>query len=499
MVVTLESIQKNKEIYNKAIEDTKKKLSELIKKKMALGMQKRQNTSDMNIALCDFEEAKLMQEIKELDFLLKKNKLTLEIMKVQEKALLGEIDNITFSNSSIAIKKEIEELSNQDQLAYYENEINKCDKAIALFTLMGNDDEVNNWQEKLKKEKQELRYVKKDMGLEQEPTEPITKKEKEEKKEEKKQETKKENGIDVTITEDEEKTKTVKSMNGVEICRDVQYKDGSSEQTSRNIIKDGEKDDFGRTITLSENYCNFTAHQAKYDNATKTHTEKWTNPLIDNMGKVIGQKKATEVINLEGGQTNINIREELEGYNGTFNIETLIEGIGSQYKEQRNMTVENKISGSIEKVQYTKDEQGKETYTYIENGILCEKITKTNRGTTIEIYKDGQIYDTYEYDENGKALIPMGEMQELPENYVESAFSNVIPEHDMIVHKEPEEILSQKDSSKEQAQDFRASMKFKMPEGAYEDILKRHQDAKQDEEERFYEDIYNEQSGYGLG
>lgn len=205
------------------------------------------------------------------------------------------------------------------------------------------------------------------------------------------------------------------------------------------------------------------------------------------------------------GQRNINVHEELEGYNGTFSIETLIEVIGDQYKEQRNMTVDNKLSGSIEKIQYIKDEQGRETYTYIENGALCEKITKTDRGTTIEIYKAGQICDIYEYDENGKALIPRGEMQELPENYVENAFSNVIPEHYTINHKVPEEVLSQEqtenEAQKNEKDSFRDSMRFKISKEKYEEILRQNREAEERFEQELAENPYRAefaQTEYGV-
>lgn len=483
MVVTLESVQKNEELYKGYVEKETQELSELMKKLVELKMTIQQNSSEKDIAILNFEEAKLQQELNQINISLKEDELTLMVIELQKKALQGEIDQITFSNKSVATKKVREKLEKEKELVYCKDETNKCEKAIEACTLMGDNEKIEEWQEKLEKAKRDLKFAKEAMGLEQEPTEPIKKEEK--KKEEQKKE-KMENGIDVTTINDEDKTTTIKSINGVEICSEVSCKDGSYENKSRNIIKDGEKDDFGRTITLSENYCNFTAYQMKYDEKLKTFTEKSINPLVDNTGKVIGQKQATEVSNVEG-QKKINVHEELEDYKGTYSIETLIEGIGDQYKEQRNMIVDNKISGSIEKVQYTKDEQGRETYTYMENGTLCEKIMKTSKGTTMEIYKDGQIYDIYEYDENGKALIPRGKMQKLPENYVEAAFSNVIPEYNIISHKVPEELLSQENSSKKQPQSFKESMKFDIKKEKYDEILRRHQEA----EEQFEEDLAN--------
>ena len=92
---------------------------------------------------------------------------------------------------------------------------------------------------------------------------------------------------------------------------------------------------------------------------------------------------------------------------------------------------------SQEKSEYTRDESGNETYTYMENGQIGQKITRTARGTTIDIFKDGQPYATYEYDENGKAIIPMGKMEQLPEDYVEYSFKAPIPEYSEISYQEP--------------------------------------------------------------
>lgn len=301
MVVTLESIEKNKELYNNSVEKKTQELSQLMKKLVELKRGRVQNSSEENIATCDFEEAKVRQELNSLTSSLKQDKLTLMLLGIQENALQGKIDQITFSNSSVTLKKAKEKLSKESEVVYCKDEVHKCKKALELFILIGDSEKVEEWQEKLKKAQQELKYAEEDMWLEEVVTEPENKEEKTEleNKEQERKEEKKENGIDITIIKDEDKTKTVKSINGVEIYSKVEFDNGSYEEKSRNIINDGEKDDLGKTITLSENYCNFTAYQIKYDAASKVFTEKEVNPLVDNTGEVIGQKRATEVTNIE--------------------------------------------------------------------------------------------------------------------------------------------------------------------------------------------------------
>lgn len=109
---------------------------------------------------------------------------------------------------------------------------------------------------------------------------------------------------------------------------------------------------------------------------------------------------------------------------------------GENFSVHSTMSIFNEISGSKEKSEYVRDEFGNETYTYMENGQIGQRITKTDRGTTIDIFKNGQPYATYEYDENGKAIIPMGKMEQLPENYVEYSFKAPIPEYSEISYQE---------------------------------------------------------------
>ena len=129
----------------------------------------------------------------------------------------------------------------------------------------------------------------------------------------------------------------------------------------------------------------------------------------------------------------------IEGEKGIFQIETTQRTQGDNYSEISTMNIDNKVSGNKEKIQYS-NENGKETYVYMENGVIGQKVTKTDRGTTIDIYKDGQPYETFEYDEEGKSIIQMAGLEQLPDNYVKSQFDIVIPEHEVVSHELPDEL-----------------------------------------------------------
>ena len=91
------------------------------------------------------------------------------------------------------------------------------------------------------------------------------------------------------------------------------------------------------------------------------------------------------------------------------------------------MIKDNKITGEKEQHVYQKDNNGNEIYYKLVDGKLTFKITKNNRGTTIENFDKGQIKDVFEYDEEGKALISMGEIEHIDENYVEYFFDSQVP------------------------------------------------------------------------
>ena len=202
------------------------------------------------------------------------------------------------------------------------------------------------------------------------------------------------------------------------------------EKPSRNYIAQTDPE-----IKLSSSYINYTEFQRTDDG--KTQTEKRKSPLLNEEKQVIGESEEIEVYDYETGITTRNRYETIEGENRVFSVDTKTVERGESFSVHSTMTVFNEVSKCKEKSEYIRDESGNETYAYMENGRIGQKITRTARGTTIDIFKDGQPYATYEYDENGKAIIPMGKMEQLPENYVECSFKAPIPEYSEISNQEP--------------------------------------------------------------
>lgn len=163
MAITLENVQKNKELYSNCVEKKMQKSIELIRKLDELKMKIKKDPSAKNIVTCNFEEAKVMQELNSVLSGWREDKLTLMILELQENALQGKIDQITYSDKIGEMNKSKEVLLKEAELLHCEGEVYKCEKALKLFTLLGESKEVEKWQEELKKAQQDLKYVKEDM------------------------------------------------------------------------------------------------------------------------------------------------------------------------------------------------------------------------------------------------------------------------------------------------------------------------------------------------
>ena len=238
--------------------------------------------------------------------------------------------------------------------------------------------------------------------------------------------------VEVKIEKSNDFEKTTRLLNGVEINSSKEYEDGSYDKKSRVFVSD-------KGIKISSDYINYTTYIQKYDAKTSTYTDKEQTPLIDKNGNVIGEQESVEILNSESGERQINSFTTIENENGNFYLERNSSGKGEEYKETSTLMIDNKLSGSKEKIQYI-NENGKETYIYMEGGVIGQKVTKTDRGTTIDHYKDGKPYATYEYDEEGKAIIQMAGLEQLPDDYVKNCFDVSIPEYEIVIHQEPEEI-----------------------------------------------------------
>lgn len=150
--------------------------------------------------------------------------------------------------------------------------------------------------------------------------------------------------------------------------------------------------------------------------------------LIDYSGKEIGNRTIEEKVEKETGKRTITTNGELINEDSEYKFSEISEGIGTDLEKQRKeMIRDNKITGEKEQYVYQKDNNGNEMYYKFVDGKLTFKITKNNRGTTIENFDKGQIKDVFEYDEEGKALIGMGEIEYIDENYVEYFFDSQVP------------------------------------------------------------------------
>ena len=151
--------------------------------------------------------------------------------------------------------------------------------------------------------------------------------------------------------------------------------------------------------------------------------------LKDREGNEFGDRTITWNTDLEHGKQEIETVGQMENSDAKYSIKESTIGEGDEITSQRkDMTKVNKLTGQKEQFVYSKDEKGNETYYKMSNGKTMFKIRKTERGTTIDNYDDkGQLLDSFEYDKDGQALIPMGDMEQLDENYVEKYFDSQLP------------------------------------------------------------------------
>lgn len=226
--------------------------------------------------------------------------------------------------------------------------------------------------------------------------------------------------------------KTTRSLNGVEILSDKEYENGSYDKKSRVFVAD-------KGIKISSAFINYTTYRQQYNSNNKTYIDTTQLPIIDDNMNVIGEQKNIESYNIENGEREIYSFSSIQNQSGFYQLETNCIKKGEDYKEIATLNIDNSLSGSKEKIQYI-NENGKETYIYIENGVIGQKITRTDRGTTIDIFKDGKPDTTYEYDENGKAIIQMAGLEQIPEDYVKSCFDIAMPDYEVVSHQVPEEI-----------------------------------------------------------
>jgi len=295
---------------------------------------------------------------------------------LQQEALEMKIDRETYSNGTVANRKAKADLSKEQELTYCENEVKKCEKALKLYTLMGDIKGIETWKKALEKAQKDLSFAQQAL-------------------------------------DEESKAQTEKN-------------DTQEQQTTAPYINEyGEiirPDNAQKAVDTDE-------HSAGYTRTDEDGviTEETTQVLKDYSGKQIGNRTSVEKF-VVGGARTVETTGIIENEDGKY---TLTEyGRADEEGEviKKQMLKDNKITGEKEELSYQKDEKG-EIYSRKSNGQMTFKITKTDKGISIDEYRNGQPYATYEYDENGKAIDGMGmaDMEQLDENYVENFFDSQVP------------------------------------------------------------------------
>lgn len=376
MEVTLESVEKNKSIYNENIKKIIEQRAELMKQVSELRRKKETLTDEIDIAEVDFEESKLVQQINDLTDVFKSNKLTLEQLGLQQDRLELKIDQETYSNGIVANRKAKADLSKEQELEYCENEVTKCEKALRLYTLTRDNQSIEKWSKALEKAQNDLTFAQENIAKGQ-------------------------------------KTQTEK--NGKE-----------EQQTTAPYINEyGEiirPDNVQKDIDTNEHYTGYTM-----TDSNGVITEETNQVLKDYSGKEIGNRTSVEKF-VVGGARTVETRGKIENEDGKYTINEFGRADENGEVIKKQMTKDNKITGEKEELSYQKDEKS-ETYSRKANGKMTFKITKTDKGVSIDEYRNGQPYATYEYDENGKAIEGMGmaDMEQLDENFVENFFDSQLP------------------------------------------------------------------------
>lgn len=362
MEVTLESVQKNKEIYNKNIKKILQDRAELMKQVTELRKTRESLIDEIDIAKLDFEESKLVQQINDLTSVFKVNTLTLEQLGLQQDILESKIDRETYSKCMVANRKAKADLSKEQELMYCENEVKKCEKALKLYTLIGDKDNITEWQKALSKAEESLEYAQ------------------------------------------------------LEINKGIQTED----KTPTNPIR--------RDETIEENVPKSQTGYSMDENGSQ-YIEKQHQALKDYSGKEIGSRTIIWNTDMENGIQDIETIGSLENDDGKYSMKEVSKGIGDELQfQKKELNIDNKITGEREELSYQKDEKG-ETFSKRLNGQMTFKITRTDKGISIDEYRNGQPYATYEYDKDGKAIEGMGMsgIDQLDENYTENFFDSQVP------------------------------------------------------------------------
>ena len=383
MEVTIESVLKNKQTYNEYIQKVTQDRKQLMQQVTDLRRSKENMSDEKDIARNEFEEAKLVQQINSLTNSFKSYKLTLEQLDLQQDVIEGRIDKETFSKGMVENKRAKVDLSLQEELEYCENEVDKCKKALKLFTLDNDIDNASKWEQALNKALKQLKEAQENV-MQQEEVE-----------EEKDKEKKEDEQIE---TDSEDRTSN------------------DSDQYTTNESNDSQD--------IEEEFVGFNRNENG-----NIYTEKTEQVLKDYSGKEIGTRVISDIEDIENKTRTVETIGELENEDGKYSLKEVSRGNGTEIEHQRkDMSVDNKLTGQKEQYAYQKDNKGNELFYKVVDGKTTYRMVKNPRGTTIENYdSNGNLSDVFEYDADGKALTAMGDIQEIDENYLENFFDSQVP------------------------------------------------------------------------
>lgn len=142
---------------------------------------------------------------------------------------------------------------------------------------------------------------------------------------------------------------------------------------------------------------------------------------------LIRESHEKDYFDYESGKNIKEIKEIFERKSGKYYIDTEIISKEKNYSFHSVMHVSNIETGKAEEAEYSRDNLENETYIYKIDNQIEQKIIKSNNEIIIENYKDRNVVATYKYDNSGKAIVPMENINQLPANFIENTFRKLIP------------------------------------------------------------------------
>lgn len=363
MEVTLESVLKNKEKYNDNINKILQERADLMKQVANLRKTKESITDEIGIAKLDFEESKLVQQINDLTSVFKGNKLTLEQLELQQDILESKIDREAYSKGMVANRKAKANLSKEQELFYCENEVTKCQKALRLYTLMRDTENISKWNKTLEDAQKNLEYaqleVNKEKLSEEKKSTPLAK----------------ENDVQTVKNSTEQNGYTIKEYDSTYI------------EQQQQILKDYSGKEMGsRTITWNTNI----------ENGIQ---EIETIGALENDDGKYSMKEVSK-----------GIGNELKFHRKELNRDNKSTGEKEQFvyqKDDNGNEMYFKISNGKTSFKIAKNSRGITIDNY-ENGQLIE---------SFEYDKDGKAIED----------MGMSDIDQLDENYIENFFDSQVP------------------------------------------------------------------------